>query len=249
MRRRSFLAGSAAFVSLPFGAANANDIVAVSGNLIRMGSDELQLADIIAPSAFSLGSGPDAHVDAARERLQSHLRTNRFQFSDILPPTRWGVRIVRSHSDDGDSTLEERLIADGSARVAPQTDDVDFIDKLLEAEHVARRNNTGLWSLDAYRVFGAEHAMGAIGKFHLVTGTVFETRQAGGRFYLNFADDYRTDFTASTPMPLYRRWKAAGFDLATIKGAQTRIRGFVNSINGPSVELTHSRQIEILPSR
>lgn len=249
MRRRKFLSGAAAFMTLPVGSAHSNEPIAISGNRFRIGADEFQLADITAPSIYAFEHRPSAFVDNAKTKLQFQIQSNDFLFDDVSPATRWGVRIVRSRQGQLTGTLEMQLIADGAARVAPQTDNVAFIDRLLALENLARQNKTGLWSLDDYQVFDADDAVGAIGEFHLIAGKVVEAHQAGSRFYLNFGEDYRTDFTASTASPLQSKWQAEGVDLATLAGVQLRIRGFVNTINGPSIDLTHSRQIEVLNSR
>ncbi|MBL4619976.1 MAG: hypothetical protein JKX88_07755, partial [Marinicaulis sp.] len=80
--------------------------------------------------------------------------------------------------------------------------------------------------------------------YHVVEGIVVSARATRSRFYLNFGDDCRTDFTASAKSSLYRRWLRDEFDLAALEGAKVRIRGFVVDINGPSIDLTHRRQIE-----
>lgn len=249
MRRRHFLSGSLAFMSLPFGYAQADEPVAITGHSFRIGSAEYQLADIIAPSIYGFENRPAAFVAEAKTQLQLQITSKSFQFDDVLPPTRWGVRLVRSRQGDVAGILEEQLIANGAARVAPQSDDLKLIDHLLAIENTARQNKTGLWSLNDYHVYDSDNAMGAAGNYHLIAGAVRKTRQAGSRFYLNFGEDYRTDFTASTVLPLLRKWQTAGFDLSTLEGAQLRIRGFVNTINGPSIDLTHSRQIEVLNIR
>lgn len=244
MRRRVFLAGSAAFIASPMRAAATKSAVALSGDRFRIGEDDFQLADILAPSPYALQSASSPYVNEAKEDLQDLLTNSSFEFDDIAPPTRWGVRVVRTKSAVDAASLEERLVAAGAARVAPQTNDIAFIEGLLTVERVARRDKNGLWVLDAYRVFDADNATDAIGGYHLIEGTVVSARKARSRFYLNFGDDYRTDFTASAPSTLYRRWVKAGFDLASLQGARVRIRGFVVDINGPSIDLTHNGQIE-----
>ncbi|MEO1241809.1 MAG: thermonuclease family protein [Pseudomonadota bacterium] len=225
-------------------AANTNGAVALSGDRFRIGEDDFQLADILAPSLYALQSMSPPYVNEAKEHLQQLLTNSPFEFDDIAPPTRWGMRVVRTGESEKTASLEQRLIAAGAARVAPQTDDIAFIERLLTVERIARQGKKGLWSLDAYQVFDADNATGAIGGYHLVEGSVVSARKARSRFYLNFGDDYRTDFTASTTSILYRRWVKAGFDLASLQGARLRIRGFVVDINGPSVDLTHESQIE-----
>lgn len=246
MRRRAFLTGSAAFIASPLSAASANGAVALSGDRFRIGEDDFQLADILAPSPYALQSASSPYVNEAKAHLQDLLENSSFAFDDIAPPTRWGLRVVRTNSDGDAASLEERLIAAGAARVAPQTDDISFIERLLTVERIARQSKKGLWSLDAYRVFDADNATGAIGGYHLIEGIVVSARKARSRFYLNFGDDYRTDFTASATSTLYRRWVKAGFDLASLQGARLHIRGFVVDINGPSINLAHQSQIEDL---
>ncbi len=244
MRRRVFLAGSAAFIVSPLSAANTNSAIALSGDRFRIGEDDFQLADILAPSPYALHSTSSPYVNEAKEHLQHLLTNSFFEFDDIAPPTRWDVRVVRTKSAEDAASLEERLVAAGAARVAPQTNDIAFIEGLLTVERIARRDKKGLWALDAYQVFDVDNAAGAIGGYHLIEGTVVSARKTRSRFYLNFGDDYRTDFTASAPSTLYRRWVRAGFDLARLHGALVRIRGFVVDINGPSIDLTHNGQIE-----
>ena len=69
---------------------------------------------------------------------------------------------------------------------------------------------------------------------------------ARGRYYLNFGEDYREDFTATTRSRTGKKWARTGFDLLSLEGAQIRVRGFTVWINGPSIELAHIKQIEVL---
>lgn len=244
MKRRVFLVGAAAFIASPLSAANTNGAVALSGDRFRIGEDDFQLADILAPSPYALQSTSSPYVNEAKAHLQDFLENSSFAFDAIAPPTRWRVRVVRTKSAGDATSLEERLIAAGVARVAPRTDDIAFIERLLTVERIARQGKKGLWALDAYQVFNADNATDAIGGYHLIEGTAVSAHKARSRFYLNFGDDYRTDFTASATSTLYRRWVKAGFDLASLQGARVRIRGFVVDINGPSIDLTHKSQIE-----
>ncbi|VAW04602.1 hypothetical protein MNBD_ALPHA05-1847, partial [hydrothermal vent metagenome] len=138
------------------------------------------------------------------------------------------------------------LITMGAARVAPQSDNLELIDQLLATEEAARAARKGLWALPAYRVFDADKAGAAVGRFHLIEGKVRRIAKVKGRTYINFGADYKTDFTASAGARLYRKWAGQGFDLASLTDARLRIRGFVEAINGPSIALTHRRQIEVL---
>ncbi|MEO1135898.1 MAG: hypothetical protein AAFW68_04690 [Pseudomonadota bacterium] len=201
------------------------------------------MADVIAPPLYRLTQGLPPYFEQSRRALESHLRSE-FQIEDSLPSTRWGVRRVVLRGPDEGRTLQEAMVSEGAVRVFPQSDDHDFIRRLLVLEARARDMRSGLWALPAYRQFDALNAEGAIGAFHLVEGAIVRAERFGARFYLNFDDDFRTDFTATAASTLYRRWRRNDFDLASLNSARVRIRGYVQSINGPSIDLKHPLQIE-----
>ena len=67
-----------------------------------------------------------------------------------------------------------------------------------------------------------------------------------GRGYLNFGDDWREDFTVSIGPRDRRRFETAGIDIEDYEGRLVRVRGWVDSFNGPMIEATHPEQIEVL---
>ena len=219
---------------------------ALSGDRFRIGAQDYQLADILAPSAYTLKGAAEPHFETSRNALQEFLTQKTYNFEDVADRTRWGARVVRSKTEDGEQSLEQLLIAAGAARVAPRTDDFDLINGLLVAEAATRRQKSGLWSLNDYRVVDAANAQRAIGGYHLVEGQVVSANKTRSRFYLNFGDDYREDFTASAASAVIRRWSKDEFDPAPLEGARIRVRGFVESINGPSMDLTHRLQVEVV---
>lgn len=244
MRRRAFLAGVVAFGAAP--SLAKSKIAALSGARFSMDGKEYHLADILAPNPHALGADAEPYFAAARAAFQTMLRDGEIAIDRAIDKTRWGAAIVDARRAGDARTLQERVIEAGAARVAPQTDNLELIDRLLEAERAARDASRGLWRERAYRVFDAASARGAIGGFHLVEGQVRRAAMARDRFYLNFGDDFRTDFTASARRAIYRRWRDDGFDLEQLDGAHVRIRGYVRDINGPSIELEHKRQVETL---
>ncbi len=246
MRRRGFLAGAVAVLLPAVNARAETGAVALAGHRFRINDQDYQLADILAPSAYTLKGGVEPHFEESRNVLQEFLSQNAYAFEDVAQRTRWGARVIRSQSEDAAQSLEELLVVAGAARVAPQTDDVDFISRLLDAEEIARQQQAGLWSLNNYRVFDAGNAQGAIGGYHLVEGQVVSANKTRSRFYLNFGGDYRDDFTASAASAVIRRWAKDEFDPAMLEDTRIRVRGFVESINGPSIDMTHRQQIELI---
>lgn len=248
MKRRVFLVASAA-AGLLSAAARADETKkpkAFSGDRFYDGDQEFLLADIIAPSAFKLSGSASAYFRESKAALNALLSGAVIEPENAGPPTRWGARVVYARRQGEKETLQEALVARGVARVEPQTGDLEFITRLLTLEETARENNRGLWALPAYRVIGAANANPAIGAFHLIEGIVTGAEKVKSRFYLNFGSDYLTDFTAGARGALHRKWAAAGLDLVSLKDARIRVRGFVKDINGPSIDLIHVKQIELL---
>lgn len=258
MRRRGFLTGAAAVPwVLTAPGASAQDgttgtFTALSGDRFVRGDTEYRLADILAPPLYTLGETRPVYFNPSRTALQGLLNGGGAIVTEAAAPSRWDVKAVRAASRSG-YDFAEALIGAGAARVAPQTDDLVRIDRLLALEGEARRARRGLWAYDAYRVRRAndlDDAAGVVGGFCLLEGTVRHAAAARARVYLNFGDDYRTDFTASAANRLARRWRKAGFeaglDLAALEGRRLRLRGVVAAINGPSIDLKHPRQIEII---
>lgn len=225
-------------------AARAEDLTfkALRGDLFVGGGEEFRLADILAADEFSA-----TDAGAARRALDRLLAAP-LRIEDVAPRDRWGRRMVRAY-EAGEISLQEELVTAGAARVRPQGDDYEFIRRLLVREQAARDAGSGLWRRKFYRVRDAGSAEDAIGGFHLVEGAVARVGRGGGRFYLNFGEDFRRDFTATAKSGAARRWKSAGLvDIESLEGARVRVRGHVASINGPSIEITHPMQVELFGS-
>jgi hypothetical protein len=71
--------------------------------------------------------------------------------------------------------------------------------------------------------------------------------EGGGRIYLNFGNDWRSDFTISIDRKDVRAFAAAGIDLKGLAGKRVRVRGWIEWRNGPMIAATHPEQLELLP--
>ena len=65
-----------------------------------------------------------------------------------------------------------------------------------------------------------------------------------GSAYLNFGPDWKRDFTAVIRPEALRVFTMEGIDPAAYEGRRIRVRGWVESWNGPMIEVTHPEQIE-----
>jgi hypothetical protein len=118
---------------------------------------------------------------------------------------------------------------------------------MLALETDARDAGRGIWALPYYRLRDAGWPGGVpLDSFELVEGTVAEAADVDGRVFLNFGDDYKTDVTATVSRRDARLFKTEGIDLLALAGHRIRVRGWVTWRNGPSIEVSHPEQIEVL---
>jgi micrococcal nuclease len=145
--------------------------------------------------------------------------------------------------------LQRDLVAQGFARVYSLADSRACVQALLVAEGEAREARRGLWRSWAYRVQEAGDAkrLGRLVRtYQLVEGTLHAIGEGRKLLYVNFAEDWRSDFTITIERKALAAFEAAGLDLGALPGKRVRVRGFVECWNGPMIAATHPEQIEVL---
>ncbi len=118
--------------------------------------------------------------------------------------------------------------------------------EMLAREAAARAAGLGVWRDSFYAVRRAEPPEIPTDRFELVEGRVLDVATVRNRTYVNFGDDWRVDFTLSVSSRARRLFAREGFDLDSLEGHVVRARGWINSYNGPMIEITHPEQIEVL---
>ena len=140
--------------------------------------------------------------------------------------------------------VQGEMIEKGMARVYTFADNRSLAAELYARERAARAARRGIWALDAYAILSSEAAEGAIDRFALVEGRVVAVGEGRGSVYLNFGPDWKRDFTAVIRSEALRVFTSEGIDAAAYEGRRIRVRGWVESWNGPMIEVTHPEQIE-----
>ncbi|MEM0908943.1 MAG: thermonuclease family protein [Pseudomonadota bacterium] len=142
------------------------------------------------------------------------------------------------------NSLLATVLSEGLALVDPAHMSGVCVDALFVAEGEAESGRRGLWSTpnlvrDADDGGLADEA----GIYVIVEGLVKSVGETSQTTYLNFGDEYRTDFTA-----LARRGDTKGWTLSlpSLKGERVRLRGVLEAWNGGMIRLEHQRQVEVL---
>lgn len=158
---------------------------------------------------------------------------------------RYGRALAHLHDESG-TWIQGEMLRRGLARVYTFADNRAQITEMLEAEAEARAGPRGVWALEEFRVIDVPGTVARIGSYQVVEGRVLAAAIVGRRGYLNFGADYRDDFTISIAPRDVTTFRRAGVDLLAFEGRRVRVRGWLKSLNGPMIDVTHPEQIEVL---
>jgi len=249
-RRLFLLAGlQVIWIKNAFG-KTSSDRLALSGTRFLENQQNIQLLDIISPDQNALLPKARQYSEQARGLLQTILVRSDLVVELDNEQTRWGDFLARLILTQGEILRgEELLLKRGGARVNAVSDNHEIIQTYLIGEEEARREKRGLWRVPYYRVRDANtlsDLRDCPGAFHVFVGEVKQVTATRSRTYLNFGDDYRSDFTATIKTRQVREWLKQDFDLAALEAKRIRVRGFVEWINGPSITIENKMNIEIL---
>jgi endonuclease YncB( thermonuclease family) len=158
---------------------------------------------------------------------------------------RHGRLLAHLTRDDG-LWIQGAMLEAGMARVYSFSDNRAIVPDMLARERAARGRKAGLWADPFYALRTPETAARHINSFELVEGKVAAATMVSGRVYLNFGPDWRSDFTITLAPKTARLFAKDGVDPLAYKGKQVRVRGWLQSRDGPMIDVTHPEQIEVL---
>lgn len=84
------------------------------------------------------------------------------------------------------------------------------------------------------------------GSFQIVEGKLWSISRTAKNTYLNFSDNWRTDFTVMISNHLLKRKKDKWPNLKAMKGKTIRVRGWLDHYNGPMIRLDVPEMLEAL---
>jgi hypothetical protein len=142
--------------------------------------------------------------------------------------------------------LQEELIAKGYAFWSGEPGyPPDLRRRLVEAERAASIEKLGIWR--HFRIVNANQSEQRYwnGQFIIAKGVVREVYRGASATYINFGDDWRSDFTAAIPSRSRKKFVQGDWTIASLKNRSITVRGFVRFYNGPYLELDFPEQLEI----
>jgi micrococcal nuclease len=148
---------------------------------------------------------------------------------------------------DGDGLwIQGELLRLGMTRIYTFPDNRAAVPQMLALERVAREAKTGIWGHAFYAIRRPDDLAKLIGTFQIAEGAVKTTAKGGDSVYLNFGEDWKTDFTVSIDKESAALFRMAKLDPLKLEGRLVRVRGWLHDKNGPMIDATHPEQIELL---
>jgi endonuclease YncB( thermonuclease family) len=215
------------------------------GNLI---SDQIRLVGIQAPKLplgrVNFKSWPLADVaKIALEKLSLGKKLTLSYGGRRMD--RHGRLLAHLYTEDG-IWIQGALLNQGMARVYSFPDNRALISEMLAQEKIARAAEKGIWQVSFYRIRQHLDLDRLKNSFQLVEGVVQDVARVRKKIFINFGENWRTDFTISLNARAAKLFDRSGFDPIVLKGKRIRVRGWIKSYNGPMISATHPEQIEVL---
>ena len=159
---------------------------------------------------------------------------------------KYGRLLAFAKLSDG-TMVNAYLVSQGFAYVYTFPDTIFDVSQLLALEATARAQDKGIWK--KRQVWDAAKHIddSAIGGFGLVQGTVKSVKKVKKHIYINFGNDWRTDFSVEIPKNFWSHFPYDPFMFSSVyQGKNVLVRGKLKPVNGVLVTVTHPAQIEIL---
>lgn len=219
-------------------------VIAVSAadEIVLMDGRKLKLEGMAPP--FGHASFP--WQEKAKSQLESLIGSGLVEYNQ--PSTdRYGRLVAQVYVTDETGRriwLQQAMLQAGLAFVYPPAS--KKITETVAIEAQARRSERGIWADAAYRDIPAGSADLAYGRYAFVSGKVADAVRVKDRVYVNFGQDWRSDFTVAVAARDLRAFRKMKLDPLELKGKTIRVRGWIKRNYGPMIAVNDPAQIEIL---
>lgn len=210
----------------------------------------VQLAGIDIPDNDAANPGPLA--SAAFDQLKTLLENKQATLYQTKNETegrrnRMGHYMGHLETHQDKFWVQGFLLKSGLARIQPGQDHIEMAAPMLALENEAIAHKRGLWASDKFGVLSPATAESAMNGWAIVEGRIAKTGMSNNTIFLNFDEDWRKDFTIGVEGPVRRQMAQKNIDTLSLAGKNVRVRGWVESYNGPYIRLSNAVWLEILP--
>ncbi|MEP2943102.1 MAG: hypothetical protein ABJM86_05940 [Hyphomicrobiales bacterium] len=213
----------------------------------------LKFADIFFPRTSTDNQIPKETI----QFLKSHLASKTITFLASQKPDRYRripAQIIVNNVDGSKKWSQSHIIKSGKGLFMPEPQkkprkDYCDSDDLKQALQQHEKQNTSHKNKHPLAPLYASHnkvLWQLEGDFAIIEGVVLKTHSSKNNIFLNFGDEWKSDFTAvisgDSKGSLQKHFKS----VSNLMGKRLKLRGFIDIYNGPSMRIDHPLQIEML---
>ena len=153
-----------------------------------------------------------------------------------------------AHAMLSGKSINQSMIKYGWAFAYPYKTQNSVAQRYYNGEDHARAAKRGIWRDTTYQPLSADRPKDIpIGKFVIIKGTVKKHGKARQDHYLNFGDDWKSDFTIKLSKTSVKHIeKRLGFPLKALEGKQIEVRGWSEYGGGPMIDLVHTARLRLI---
>lgn len=225
----------------------------IDGDTIIANGEKIRLLGINAPEKAYNNKPAELGATQAINALKRLLKPKgiwakvRLEY-DTHKKDQYGRTLAHLYLADG-TWVNKKLLEEGVVHVYSFPDNRSHLNALLKAEATARTQQKGLWAHPRWQTLKA-HTLKPdtrIGAFHLVHGTPRYMAKIKNKIYLNYGEDWRTDFSVEIPKKFWPLFKKEGQTIKTylethIINKPVTVRGRLKPVNGVLITVTHPEQ-------
>lgn len=205
----------------------------------------IRLAGVDAPNlAWDADEEPDPLAEEAKAALEQLAKGQSVRFALTEDELDRKGRLVGVVYTASGTSLQQAMLERGMAWVVTFPDSRELAAEFLQYERDARAAGRGVWGNPAYSIIQDYEADAYLGAFKIIEGRVTGVTYLRRNYYVNFGDDWKTDFTLMVAPKDEKRFKAAWIE--GLAGKRVRVRGWLYNHNGPAIAFTHPEQLEVL---
>jgi micrococcal nuclease len=141
--------------------------------------------------------------------------------------------------------VQGSLLQLGLALVQTDQGNPEMAEQMLKLEAQARIEKIGLWE-NTIHILRAEETPEHIGEFVIVEDQVESVALKNNRLYMNFGKNWKKDFTVTVSPESKRNFNKAGLNPLDWNKRTLRVRGVLDELNGPNLEIEHPGAIETI---
>lgn len=159
---------------------------------------------------------------------------------------RMGYDLVHLQRADDNAWVQGTMLLNGYATIRPSAINVEMAAEMIDLEQKAQKAQTGLWKDSAYETYTSENAEKAIKSWAVIEGTIKASAIIRNTVYLNFGDNWKTDFTTGLESKVRREMAKHNIDPLSLTHTNVRVYGWVEDRNGPYISLLAPEWLHIL---